>query len=111
MNEQGQRVAMSGTDKAGEFLSEAAAGADILAGASGGLFVPVAAALNIAGAVTSLFGSYEDEKSDDKAIGLNSDGTTDASAAPKLSAPPQTEAFTGLGFIGNMTHNPLAHIA
>ena len=111
VNEQGQRVAMSGTDKAGEFLSEAAAGADILAGASGGLFVPVAAALNLAGAVTSLFGSYEDEKTDDKAIGLNADGTTDASAAPKLSAPPQTEAFTGLGFIGNMTHNPLAHIA
>jgi hypothetical protein len=111
VNAQGQRVAMSGVDKASEFLNEAGGVADILAASTGGLLVPVAAALNLAGAITGVIGNYEDEKADDKQIGLNADGTTDASKAPKLSAPPQTEAFTGLGFVGNMSHNPLAHIA
>lgn len=111
VNAQGQRVAMSGVDKASEFLNEAGAVADVLAASTGGLLVPVAAALNVAGAVTGIIGEYKDEKADDKEIGLNPDGTTDASKAPKLSAPPATEAFTGLGFVGNMTHNPLEHIA
>ncbi len=111
VNDQGQRVAMSGMDKASEFLNEAGAFADVAAAATGGLLVPVAAALNLAGAVTGVIGGYQDEKSDDKALGLNADGSVDASKAPKLSAPIQTEAFTGLGFVGNMTHNPLAHIA
>lgn len=111
VNAQGQRVAMSGVDKASEFLNEAGGIADIVAASTGGLLVPVAAALNLAGAITGVIGNYEDEKADDKQIGLNADGTTDASKAPKLSAPPQTEAFTGLGFVGNMSHNPLAHIA
>jgi len=111
VNAQGQRVAMSGTDKAAEFLSEAGAGADILAAASGGLFVPVAAALNLAGAVTGAVGAIEDEKTDDKNIGLKADGTTDATKAPKLSAGPVSEAFTGLGFIGSQSHNPLSHIS
>jgi hypothetical protein len=35
----------------------------------------------------------------------------DASKGPKFAAQPISEAFTGLGFVGNMTHNPLAHIA
>ena len=111
VNAQGQRVAMSGVDKASEFLNEAGGIADVLAASTGGILVPVAAALNLAGAITGVIGNYEDEKADDKQIGLKADGTTDASKAPKLSAPPQTEAFTGLGFVGNMTHNPLAHIA
>jgi hypothetical protein len=111
VNAQGQRVAMSGVDKASEFLNEAGGVADVIAASTGGLLVPVAAALNLAGAITGIIGEYKDEKADDKQIGLNADGTTDASKAPKLSAPPQTEAFTGLGFVGNMTHNPLAHIA
>ena len=111
VNDQGQRVAMSGVDKASEFLNEAGALADVTAAATGGLLVPVAAALNLAGAITGIIGSYQDEKTDDKGLGLNPDGTTDASKGPKLGAPIQTEAFTGLGFVGNMTHNPLAHIA
>jgi hypothetical protein len=111
VNNQGQRVAMSGVDKASEFLNEAGGVADILAASTGGLLVPVAAALNLAGAITGVVGSYMDEKADDKQIGLNSDGTTDASKAPKMAAQPISEAFTGLGFVGNMSHNPLAHIS
>jgi hypothetical protein len=111
VNAQGQRVAMSGVDKASEFLNEAGGVADVIAASTGGILVPVAAALNLAGAITGVIGNYEDEKTDDKNIGLKADGTTDASKAPKLSAPPKTEAFTGLGFVGNMSHNPLAHIA
>lgn len=111
VNDQGQRVAMSGVDKASEFLNEAGALADVTAAATGGLLVPVAAALNLAGAITGVIGSYQDEKTDDKGLGLNPDGTTNTSKGPKLGAPVATEAFTGLGFVGNMTHNPLAHIA
>lgn len=111
VNAQGQRVAMSGTDRAAEYLSEAGAVSDLIAAGSGGLFVPVAAALNLAGAVTGAIGAIEDEKTDDKNIGLKADGTTDATKAPKLSAAPISEAFTGLGFIGNQSHDPLSHIS
>jgi len=111
VNAQGQRVAMSGTDKASEILNEVGAGADVLAASTGGLLVPVAAALNLAGAITGVIGNYLDEKADDKNIGLKADGTTDASKAPKLAAQPIGEAFTGLGFVGNMSHNPLDHIS
>jgi len=111
VNAQGQRVAMSGTEKASEILSEVGAGADVLAASTGGLLVPVAAALNLAGAITGVIGNYMDEKADDKDIGLKPDGTTDASKAPKLAAQPIGEAFTGLGFVGNISHNPLDHIA
>ena len=112
VNEQGQRVAMSGVDKASEFLNEAGAVADLAAAASGGLFTPIAAALNIAGAITGGIGAYKDEKADDAQIGLNADGTTNAAKAPKLAQTNlSSEAFTGLGFVGNATHNPLAHIA
>ena len=112
VNDQGQRVAMSGVDKASEFLNEAGAVADIAAAASGGLFTPIAAALNIAVAITGGIGAYKDEKSDDAQIGLNADGTTNAGKAPKLAQTNlSSEAFTGLGFVGNATHNPLAHIA
>ena len=97
VNAQGQRVAMSGTDKASEFLNEAGAGLDVLAASTGGLLVPVAAAFNLAGAVTGVIGNYLDEKADDKNIGLKADGTTDATKAPKLAAQPIGEAFTGLG--------------
>jgi hypothetical protein len=59
VNDQGQRVAMSGVDKASEFLNEAGALADdILAASTGGLLVPVAAAVNLAGAVTGIIGNY-----------------------------------------------------
>lgn len=111
VNAQGQRVAMSGTDKASEILNEVGAVADVVAASTGGLLVPVAAALNLAGAVTGVIGNYMDEKADDKNIGLKADGTTDATKAPKLAAQPIGEAFTGLGFVGNMSHNPLDHIA
>ena len=107
----GQRVAMSGIDKASEFLNEAGAAADLVAASTGGLLVPLAAAINLAGAVTGIIGGYQDEKADDKAIGLNADGTTDATKAPKLAAQPISEAFTGLGFVGNMSHNAMEHIS
>lgn len=111
VNDQGQRVAMSGVDRASEFLNEAGAVADVVSAATGGLAVPVAAALNLAGAITGIIGDYKDEKEDDKDVGIDAQGNPDASKAPKLSAPPTTEAFTGLGFVGNMSHNPLEHIA
>jgi len=111
VNSQGQRVAMSGVDKASEFLNEAGAVGDILAASTGGLLVPIAAAVNLAGAVTGIIGNYMDEKADDKAVGINKDGTTDSSKAPKFAAQPISEAFTGLGFVANMSHNPLQHIS
>lgn len=111
VNAVGQRVAMSGVDKASEFLNEAGAVGDILAASTGGLLVPIAAAVNLAGAVTGIIGNYMDEKSDDKAVGINADGTTDSSKAPKFAAQPISEAFTGLGFVANMSHNPLQHIS
>lgn len=112
VNSQGQRVAMSGLDKASEFLNEAGAAADVAAAATGGMAVPIAAALGLAGAITGALGAYKDEKSDDAQIGLKADGTVDASKAPKLAnTASHVEAFTGLGFVGSATHNPLAHIS
>jgi hypothetical protein len=55
--------------------------ADVTAAATGGLLVPVAAALNLAGAShrCSLV-AYQDEKTDDaQGLGLNPDGTTNTS--------------------------------
>lgn len=112
VNEQGQRVAMSGLDKASEFLNEAGAVADVAAAATGGMAVPIAAALGLAGAITGALGAYKDEKSDDAQIGLKADGTVDASKAPKLAdTASHVEAFTGLGFVGSASHNPMANIA
>lgn len=112
VNSQGQRVAMSGLDKASEFLNEAGALADVAAAATGGMAVPIAAALGLAGAITGALGDYKDEKSDDAQIGLKADGTIDASKAPKLAnTASHVEAFTGLGFVGSASHNPMANIA
>jgi len=112
VNEQGQRVAMSGLDKASEFLNEAGSVADLAAAATGGMAVPIAAALGLAGAITGALGAYKDEKSDDAQIGLKADGTVDASKAPKLAdTASHVEAFTGLGFVGSASHNPMANIA
>ena len=107
----GKRVEESGTDKAGEILSEAGAALDVASAFTGGLLVPLAAAVNLAGAVTSVVGSYEDEKSDDKEVGLKSDGTVDDSAKPTKPSAPAAQAYTSLGFVGNMSHNPLMNIA
>ena len=90
-------------------LTEAGTVADLVAGATGGLAVPVAAALNLAGAVTGVIGEIEDQKSDDASAGIGPDGK------PKEEAPTKpttfnTEAFTSLGFVGNLSHNPLDHI-
>lgn len=111
VNAQGKRVEESGTDKAGEILSEAGAALDVASAFTGGLLVPFAAAVNLAGAVTSVVGSYEDEKTDDKNVGLKSDGTVDDSAKPTKPSAPAAAAYTSLGFVGNMSHNPLANIA
>lgn len=109
---QGNRVAMSGTDKASEILTEAGSALDVASAFTGGLLVPLAGAVSLAGAITGIIGDYEDQKADNKKVGINADGSTDASKAPKLSdtALPQGEAFTSLGFIGNMSHNPLTSI-
>jgi hypothetical protein len=106
----GKYVKESKLSEASGFLNEAGAVADVVAGATGGLAVPFAAALNLAGAITGAIGEYKDEKSDDASVGINPDGTskTPAPTAPKLL---NTEAFTSLGFVGNMSHNPLEHIA
>jgi len=109
---QGNRVAMSGTDKASEILTEAGSALDVASAFTGGLLVPLAGAVSLAGAITGIIGDYEDQKADNKKVGINADGSTDASKAPKLSdtALPTGEAFTSLGFVGNMSHNPLTSI-
>ncbi len=108
----GKLVRESGASEASGFLNEAGAAADIAAAASGGLLVPFAAALNLAGAITGVIGEYEDQKSDDRSAGLGPDGKPLAGSKPTAPGSTlQTEAFTSLGFVGNMSHNPLDHIA
>jgi len=106
----GKYVKESKFTEASGFLNELGAIADVAAGVTGGLAVPLAAAINLAGGITGAIGEYKDEKSDDASVGINPDGTskTPAPTAPKLL---NTEAFTALGFVGNMSHNPLEHIA
>lgn len=106
----GKYVKESKLSEASGFLNEAGAVADVVAGATGGLAVPFAAALNLAGAITGAIGEYKDEKSDDASVGINPDGTSKTPAPTKPQAI-NTEAFTSLGFVGNMSHNPLEHIA
>lgn len=108
----GKLVRESGASIASGFLNELGAGLDIAAAATGGLLVPFAAAVNLAGAVTGVVGEYEDQKSDDASVGLGPDGKAKPGTKPTApGAPLQTEAFTSLGFVGNMSHNPLDHIA
>ena len=107
----GQRVKESGLDVAGELTTEAGSALDVASAFTGGLLVPFAAAVSLVGAGLSVAGGIEDEKSDDKSVGIKSDGTTDASKAPKLAAQPVSQAFASLGFVGNMSHNPIANIA
>ncbi len=108
----GQLVHESGASEASGFLNEAGAAMDIVAAASGGILVPFAAALNLAGAVTGVIGEYEDKKSDDASVGLGPDGKAKPGTKPTAPGTPlQTEAFTSLGFVGNMSHNPLDHIS
>ncbi len=109
---QGNRVAESSTDKWGERLTEAGSALDVASAFTGGLLVPLAGAVSLAGAITGVIGDYEDQKTDNKKVGINADGSTDSTKAPKLSdtALPQGEAFTSLGFVGNLSHNPLANI-
>lgn len=108
----GQLVRESGASIASGFLNEAGAAMDIAAAASGGLLVPFAAALNLAGAVTGVIGEYEDQKSDDASVGIGPGGKPKPGTKPTApGAPLQTEAFTSLGFVGNMSHNPLDHIS
>jgi hypothetical protein len=107
----GKRVKESGLDIAGELTTEAGSALDVASAFTGGLLVPFAAAVSLAGAGLSVAGGIEDEKSDDKSVGIKSDGSTDASKAPKLAAAPISQAFTSLGFVGNMSHNPIANIA
>tara|TARA_R110002012_G_scaffold826_3_gene3677 strand:+ start:1789 stop:2847 length:1059 start_codon:yes stop_codon:yes gene_type:complete len=107
----GQLVRESGATEASGFLNEAGAAADILAAGTGGLLVPVAAALNLAGAITGVIGEFKDQKSDDASVGIGADGKPMAGTKPKQAGEPISEAFTGLGFVGNQSHNPLDHIS
>tara|TARA_R110002167_G_scaffold16160_6_gene63653 strand:+ start:792 stop:1742 length:951 start_codon:yes stop_codon:yes gene_type:complete len=110
-NAAGKQVKLSKTDEAGQGLTEVGAALDVAATFTGGLLAPLAAAVSLAGAVTSGVGSIEDEKTDNKAAGLTSGGKVDASKRPKQGGAPISEAFTSLGFVGNQSHNPLAHIS
>ena len=107
----GKRVEDSGIDKAGDILTEVGSAADVVSAFTGGLLAPIAGAITLAGAGLSAVGSIEDEKSDDKEVGIKSDGTTDASVAPKMNGGAIAPAYASLGFVGNMSHNPLTHIA
>ncbi len=107
----GKRVEDSGIDKAGDILTEVGSAADVMSAFTGGLLAPIAGAITLTGAALSAVGSIEDEKSDDKEVGIKSDGTTDASVAPKLNGGAIAPAYASLGFVGNMSHNPLSHIA
>lgn len=110
-NAQGKQVKLSGTDEAGQGLTEAGAALDVMATFTGGLLAPLAAAVSLAGAVTSGIGSIQDEKADNKSAGLTSDGKVDQGKKPKMPGAPISEAFTSLGFVGNQNHNPLSHIS
>ncbi len=107
----GKRVEDSGIDKAGDILTEVGSAADVMSAFTGGLLAPIAGAITLTGAALSAVGSIEDEKSDDKEVGIKSDGTSDASVAPKLNGGAIAPAYASLGFVGNMSHNPLSHIA
>ena len=107
----GKRVEDSGIDKAGDILTEVGSAADVISAFTGGLLAPIAGAITLAGAGLSAIGSIEDEKSDDKEVGIKSDGTTDASVAPKMNGGAIAPAYASLGFVGNMSHNPLSHIS
>lgn len=105
----GNQVALSTTDKWGEGLTEAGSVLDVVAGFTGGWLAPLAAAVNLAGQATEAVGSIEDEKADNKAAGIGTDGKS--GPAPKEAGAPISEAFTSLGFVGNVNHNPMAHIS
>ena len=107
----GLRVKESGLDKAGEITTEIGSVLDIASAFTGGLLVPLASAVTLAGAGLSAVGSIKDEKSDDAEVGITSKGKVDPSKAPKLSGGPISQAYTSLGFVGNLSHNPLANIA
>tara|TARA_R110000796_G_scaffold157650_2_gene274334 strand:+ start:188 stop:1252 length:1065 start_codon:yes stop_codon:yes gene_type:complete len=106
---QGNQVELSTTDKWGEGLTEAGSVLDVVAGFTGGWLAPLAAAVNLAGQATEAVGSIEDEKADNKAAGIGKDGK--AGPAPPEAGAPVSEAFTSLGFVGNVNHNPMAHIS
>ena len=105
----GNQVALSTTDKWGEGLTEAGSVLDVAAAFTGGWLAPLAAAVNLAGQATEAVGSIEDEKADNKAAGIGADGKS--GPAPKQAGAPISEAFTSLGFVGNVNHNPMAHIS
>ena len=106
---QGKQVKMSTTDDVGEGLTEAGSALDVAAGVTGGFLAPLAAAVSLAGAVTEGVGAILDEKADNKKAGIGSDGKV--GAPPPKPGAPISEAFTSLGFVGNQSHNPLAHIS
>ena len=106
---QGKQVKMSTTDDVGEGLTEAGSALDVAAGVTGGFLAPLAAAVSLAGAVTEGVGAILDEKADNKKAGIDSSGKV--GAPPPKPGAPISEAFTSLGFVGNQSHNPLAHIS
>ena len=105
----GKYVKQSGFTSWSQGLTELGTVADLAAAATGGLAVPIAAALNLAGAVTGVIGEIKDQKSDDASAGIGPDGKP-TEEAPTKPTTFNSEAFTSLGFVGNLSHNPLDHI-
>jgi len=100
----GKTVKESGTDIAGSLLTEAGAGLDVLSAFTGGLLVPFAAAVNLAGAAVSGTAAIEDEKAGDKSTGKKPTAKSTGLGAPI------SEAYTSLGMVGNISHNPITNV-
>jgi len=93
----------SKTDIAGDLLTVGGGLLDVAAAFTGGLLVPVAAAVNLAGAATSTTGSIEDESSAKTALARK------APVAPPSG--PIAPEYETLGFVANISHDPTKSIA
>jgi len=91
----------SKTDIAGDLLTVAGGALDVAAAFTGGLLAPVAAAVNLAGAATSVAGGIEDEKQ----------GKKDLGKAPPKPTPVSSPEYETLGFVANMAQDPTKSIS
>tara|TARA_R100000963_G_scaffold33717_2_gene26251 strand:+ start:353 stop:1192 length:840 start_codon:yes stop_codon:yes gene_type:complete len=94
----------SKTDIAGDLLTVGGGILDVASAFTGGLLVPFAMAVNVAGAGTSLAGSIKDEVNAKNALARTKPRDTPPSGA----IAPEYET---LGFIGNMSHDPTTQIS
>ena len=93
----------SKTDIAGDLLTVGGGLLDLAAAFTGGLLVPLAAAVNLAGAATSTTGSIQDE----------SKAKTDLNRKAPVAPPsgPIAPEYETLGFVANIAHDPTKSIA